>query len=358
MVHLEKPASFALLCTFAVTLSVGLCAPRQARASGWSRQLQSAELQDANGREKQKKDHDEPLPPEEIRNPVLWRQPGDISSLNLFYGQGGKDKQPSAPYAFLDEDHDGTNPKMDVRDSNGKKWRVKAGEESRPEVVASRLLWAVGFYVNDDYLVHDAFVSGTKMKRGSDDVKHGKLKDVRFSRKPIGENKIGIWQWSSNPFFGKREFNGLRVMMAVMNNWDLKDANNSVYSDKANGSQIFLVNDVGATFGANGLGWTRARSKGNIASFRGSKFVTRLTDTEVDFATPKAPTGILLATAGTSIKSYVMRSGLDWIGDHIPRADARWMGALLGQLTHEQLVDAFRAGRLSRRRDRRVCRSG
>ena len=38
------------------------------------------------------------------------------------------------------------------------------------------------------------------------------------------------------------------------------------------------------------------------------------------------------------------RAGLDWIGHDIPLADARWIGGLLGQLTHAQLGDAFRAG--------------
>ena len=38
------------------------------------------------------------------------------------------------------------------------------------------------------------------------------------------------------------------------------------------------------------------------------------------------------------------RRGYDWIGQDIPREDARWIGSMLGQLTHEQLVDAFRAG--------------
>jgi len=133
-------------------------------------------------------------------------------------------------------------------------------------------------------------------------------------------------------------------MMAVMNNWDLKNVNNSVYSDKANDRQIFLVNDIGASFGTNGLSWTRARSKGNIESFKGSKFITHSTDTEVDFATPKAPTGVLIASVGFTAKDFAMRSGLAWIGNNVPRADAKWMGSLLGQLSHQQLADAFRAG--------------
>lgn len=293
---------------------------------------------------KGEKDNAAPLPASAVKNPVLWHQPSNIASLDLLNGQGGAQHMPAPPYTFEDEDTVGTNPKMDVRDSNGTKWRVKEGEEARPEVVASRLLWAVGYYANDDYLLQTAAVSGVDVKRGSSGFKAGKLSDVRFSRKPSGEKKIGIWEWRSNPFTGTRELNGLRVLMAVMNNWDLKDVNNSVYADRKTGSQIFLVNDVGATFGSNGIGWTRARSKGNIDSFKDSKFVARLTDTEVDFSTPRKPTGILIATAGASAKSFAMRAGLDWIGKNIPRADARWIGSLLGQLTHQQLTDAFRAG--------------
>lgn len=147
-----------------------------------------------------------------------------------------------------------------------------------------------------------------------------------------------------NPFTGTREFNGLRVMMALMNNWDLKDDNNSVYQDDKSDRQIFLANDVGATFGTNGLSWTRARSKGNIDSFKGSKFITRTSDTEVDFATPAAPNAYLAKTAGLGVVPYAERAGLDWIGRNIPRTDARWIASFLAQLTHQQLVDAFRAG--------------
>ena len=43
-------------------------------------------------------------------------------------------------------------------------------------------------------------------------------------------------------------------------------------------------------------------------------------------------------------KQYQMRRDLEWIGQDIPVADARWIGSLLKQLSHDQLVDAFRAG--------------
>ena len=337
--HLTVPRHCLVALCFAAAVSTSVIAPH----------AQAQDAKTSSSEAKKPKDNDRDVRSNadlwsQITRPVLWHGRSDISSLDLYAGQGGKDKMPKPPFTFESEDMNGTNPKMDVRDAAGKKWRVKTGDEARPEVVASRLLWAVGFYANDDYLLPQATVTGVRMTRGPKEIKEGNLKDARFERKPSGQSKIGIWEWKTNPFHGKREFNGLRVMMAVMNNWDLKDVNNSVYRDKKTGTQIFLVNDVGATFGSNGLGWSKARSKGNVESFKESQFVQRLTDTEVDFATPKRPTGMLIATMGVTGKSYALRKDLDWIGNNIPRADARWMGSLLGQLTHKQLADAFRAG--------------
>ena len=331
-----------LACVFAPALT-GSASPLTAAAPGVT---SAPDRQDSQKRTEvpPKKDHDAPVPASLLNHPVLWTERSDIANLDLYSGQGGEKHMPAPPFTFKDEDKSGTNPKFDATDAKGNTWRCKLGDEARPEVVASRLLWAVGYYANDDYLLPTATVEGLHLKRGGNQVKNGTVTDVRFARKPKGQKKIGIWEWKSNPFYGTREFNGLRVMMAVMNNWDLKDVNNSVYQDSRTGEQIFLVNDVGATFGSNGLGFSKARSKGNIDSFKGSKFVERVNGDTVDFATPKAPTSVLLLSGGATAMSYHMRAGLGWIGNDIPVKDARWMGSLLGQLSHRQLVDAFRAG--------------
>jgi hypothetical protein len=133
-------------------------------------------------------------------------------------------------------------------------------------------------------------------------------------------------------------------MMAVVNNWDLKDANNAVYTNKQTGNQTFLVSDIGATFATNALQTTRAQDKGNVDNYVNSKFITKTTPTTVDFGTPGAPTGVLIKSVGFLAGDYAKRRGYDWIGQDIPRQDARWIGSLLGQLSHEQLADAFRAG--------------
>ena len=287
-------------------------------------------------------DNEKPVTAGMLHHPVLWHDPGNVGSLDMFLGQGGEKGKPEPPFTFEEEDKSGTNPKFDARDAKDKKWRVKLGEEARPEVVASRLLWAAGYYVNDDYVLESAEVKGLHLNRKNGDVIGDKVFEARFARKPAGQKKIGTWQWSKNPFDGTKEFNGLRVMMAVMNNWDLKDVNNAVFADKD--SEIFLTSDVGATFGTNGLSWTRARSKGNIESFKGSKFIDKVTATEVDFGTPMPPTAVLAKSLGFGIVTYAKRSGFGWIGQNIPRSDAKWIGSILGQLSHQQLIDAFRAG--------------
>ena len=280
--------------------------------------------------------------------PVIWTDPGNISKRDLFYGQGGKDHQPKPPFVFLDEDKSGTNPKFDLQDADGKKWRVKLGAEARPEVVASRLLWAVGFFANDDYFVAQASAPGIELSRGQNLISHhSDFENARFARRPKQEKKIGIWHWKRNPLVNTREFNGLRVMMAVMNGWDLKDENNAIYEDEKTGRQIYLASDVGATFGTNGLSLTHARSKGNVNSFKNSKFITKVNDGVVDFATPAKPVAPLITSFGIRTKEFVERSGYQWIGRNIPLQDARWMASLLGKLSHQQLTDAFRAGGFS-----------
>ena len=47
---------------------------------------------------------------------VVWTEPVDIASRNLFYGLGGEQGQPRGTVTFLEEDREGTNPKIEVRD--------------------------------------------------------------------------------------------------------------------------------------------------------------------------------------------------------------------------------------------------
>lgn len=275
----------------------------------------------------------------------LWSNPADISSRDLYYGPGGKEHAPHTTFTFLKEDLSGTNPKFDVRDENGVKWRVKLGVEARPEVVATRLVWAVGYFANEDYFLSDLRVENMpRLKRGQNLVSSdGTMQNVRLKRFPEGEKKIGEWKWRDNPFTRQRELNGLRIMMALMNNWDLKDENNSIYeqkhSDDGSPELHYAVSDLGASFGTTGRSWTHSRSKGNLDSYQHSKFIRKTTSEYVDLNVPTRPALIYLATP----KEFFSRMGMRWIGQHIPRDDARWIGGLLAQLSDDQIRDAFRA---------------
>jgi hypothetical protein len=48
-----------------------------------------------------KNDRDTPVDPSAVSNPVLWQMPEDIAGLDLFYGQGGEQRQPMPPFSFL-----------------------------------------------------------------------------------------------------------------------------------------------------------------------------------------------------------------------------------------------------------------
>lgn len=273
---------------------------------------------------------------------VLWRQPTDIASRNLFYGPGGERDAPHSVFTFVKEDRKGTNPKIVVRDENGVKWKVKLGVEARPETVATRLVWAVGYSANEDYFLPELRVQGlpAHLHRGQNLVgPDGSIRNVRLKRYVEGEKKIGDWRWRENPFSGTRELNGLRVMMALINNWDLKDENNSVYDEKGSGEHVYLVSDLGASFGTTGRSWTPADGKGNLGSYQRSKFISKVTARYVSFYVPTRPAIIEIFDP----KEFISRLELRWIGRHIPRADVEWIGQLLAQLSPAQVEDAFRA---------------
>jgi hypothetical protein len=274
---------------------------------------------------------------------VLWRYPADIAARNLYYGPGGDKDKPVGTFTFVKEDLGGSSPKFDVVDQNGVKWRVKIGDEARPETAASRLVWAVGYFTNEDYFVPTLQVKDMEsLERGRRLVKAGGIvSNVRLKRYLANEKKIATWAWADDPFANTREWNGLRVLMAVINNWDLKDENNAVYqaSGPQGPEQVYMVSDLGASFGTIGLSWTRRGSKGNLSAYTHSKLVRHLTPESVDFYVPARPALIRFP----SPHELGLRLGLRWIALGVPRADARWMGDLLGHLSPRQIRDAFRA---------------
>lgn len=272
--------------------------------------------------------------------PVIWQDPGDVASRDMTWGPGGPSHQPRAPYRFVKEDLDGTSAKFDITDADGTKWKVKLGAEAQPETVASRIVWAVGYFADEEYYLPALQVEGmpSHLKRGAQYVDAaGVVHGVRLKRYLKGEKKEGHWEWRANPFFGSRELNGLRVMMALINNWDLKDVNNGVYVD--DGRRIYLVTDLGASFGTTSRRMTRAAGKGNLANYTASTFIAKVTPQFVDFANPGQPAALLAVDP----REFKSRLHLEWIGRDIPIADARWIASILAKLTPRQIELAFAA---------------
>ncbi len=197
---------------------------------------------------------------------VIWHDPRDVASLDMIYGAGGKEDapDPNGTYTFVREDLKQTSPKFDVDDEKGRRWRVKMGQEPQSETAATRLLWAAGYFVDEDYYLPQIRVSGLpKLHRGRKFVSPGGIvRRVRLELRRKDVEKIGDWDWFSDPFVGKHELNGLRVMMAFLNNWDLNPDNNSIYV--VEGKREFLVSDVGATFGQTGNYFTRSKSRARL----------------------------------------------------------------------------------------------
>jgi hypothetical protein len=271
---------------------------------------------------------------------LRWKLPSDPHSLNLYYGPGGAAHQPRGPFTFRTEDLTGTNPKFTVEDANGVIWTVKLGPEARPETAATRLVWAAGYFANEDYFLDHLTVNDLpRLHRGARYVgPEGSLTAVRLKRQATGEHKTGSWMWSSNRFSGTREMNGLRTLMALINNWDLTDENNAIYIE-SDGETRYEVSDLGSTFGNGRLSWPLAKGRGDVRGYARSKMLRSVRDEYVDFRVPTRPELFFIFTP----REYFGKLKLRWIGEGVPRSHARWMGEQLDRISPQQFREAFRA---------------
>jgi hypothetical protein len=269
---------------------------------------------------------------------VLWRDPVDIKSRALFYGAGGRNRQPQGKLTFLEEDTGGSNPKFQVEDERGIRWKIKLGDEAQPETAATRLVWAAGYFVDEVYYLPAVRIAQMpRLRRGQQFVAaDGTVRGARLERDEKGDKKQGEWDWFDNPFNGTRELNGLRVLMALINNWDLKEENNAIRA-RQGVQRAYYVSDLGATFGRTGNNFTRTRN--DVEDYRESNFIRRIEGQQVDFVFHSRPFFLLIFNP----PYYCERTRMEQLAQDIPRADARWLGELLGRLAPAQLADAFRA---------------
>ena len=263
--------------------------------------------------------------------PVLWKEPTDITSRDLFKGPGGDAMQPDlSKVTFEDAETGGYSVKWIVRDGAGKKWTAKLGREAQPETAALRLVWAAGFMTEVNYLIPCVHIAGAPKPPGGKDIERCEgdgFANVRFKSRPSGEKNLDNWSWTDNPFRGTKELQGYLVMMALLNNWDLKDANNKILLAKGDNGQDelwYAVTDLGATFGKTGGSITRSRNKPN------------------DYVR----SGFIQKVDGDRVRFQYHGKQSDLFSD-IRVEQAKWLGDILAQLSKQQIDDAFRAANYS-----------
>jgi hypothetical protein len=249
--------------------------------------------------------------------PVLWRRPADISSRDLYLGPGGVAMRPDlSRITFIKEEKGGYSKKYKVRDGSGREWVAKIGKEAQSETSAVRLLWGLGYETEINYLVPFVEIPGK-----------GTFQNVRFEARPEDLKRLDEWKWKQNPFLGTKEFQALKVMMVLLNNWDVKDSNNKILSARGNsGDELrYIISDLGATFGHSSsvpLFWRIMRSRNNPKKYATQRFVAGVKDNRVRFH---------------------YHGKRDDLFHNITVQDAQWTGSMLAKLSDRQLRDAFRA---------------
>ena len=249
--------------------------------------------------------------------PVLWERPTDIQSRDLYLGPGGTAMRPDVRrVTFIKEEKGGYSKKYRVRDASGREWVAKIGNEAQSETSAVRLLYGLGYLTEVNYLVPRVTIPGK-----------GTFTNVRFEARPESWKRAGEWQWKKNPFVGTPELQGLKILMALINNWDLKDSNNVILKVRGdNGDELrYAISDLGATFGhasTTPMFWRFTRDRNNPASYAKSNFFEKVKGDRVVLHFGGKNRGLM---------------------KDISVQDAQWIGSLLSQLSDAQIRDAFRA---------------
>jgi len=249
---------------------------------------------------------------------MLWT-PVDVSQQDLYLGPGGTAMLPDlSKITFLKEEKGGYSKKFRIKDGAGNTWVAKVGNEAQPETSAVRLLSAIGYKTEINYLVPNLTIPGK-----------GSFTNVRLEARPRDVDRGKQWYWGKTPFEGTHQMKGLMLMMAFLNNWDMKSANNVIL--KENGQRQYVISDLGVSFGKTGsnslpLFWRIGRSRNNPGDYAKSTFIS--------------------SVKGNRVKVRFNGKNRSRM-DNFTRADARWLADLLTQLSDRQISDAFRAANYS-----------
>jgi len=175
---------------------------------------------------------------------VVWQDPAALAR---------EDKgAPAPPFRFDREETGGTSPKVVVKDARGVTWYVKFGFEAKPETLASRIVRSAGYFAPIAYFVPKGQIQSIpagNLKRADKaiDEASGRFTEARFSRE-VDFVKDASWTLDESSIKGSRELSGLKLLIMLTSNWDIKDPNFAVVRQA--GQPMFAITDWGQTFGA------------------------------------------------------------------------------------------------------------
>ena len=246
--------------------------------------------------------------PDGGQNRTLWTDPSDLESRDLLYGNGGKSGVPDATQEF---EYIRGNRQRLLQDVSGRIWEVRKGESGNAEIASQRILWALGYYSDQEYFVSAARIKG--QKRQSDVVL--RLLNGDLHRKDV------TWAWSSNPFVQSKELEGLLAVMLLMDNLELDDKNNAIAVDSLAKTEIYYVSRIRSAFG--GCGGVLNGSRANPTHYAKAGFIEK---TDAGYVYFHCKVRNSSEPAKISIES------------------AKWISQLLSRLSDSQLSSAFKAG--------------
>jgi hypothetical protein len=175
-------------------------------------------------------------------------------------------------------------------------------------------VWAAGYFTDVTYLVPKVEIQGK-----------GTFENARFEARPKNIKRVDEhWDWDKNPFLGTTELQGLKVLMTLMNNWDIQNHNNNVLFVQETNELRYINSDLGATFGKTGkfFGHTRNRPEQYVKT----KFINGVEKGMVRFDY-------------SGKNQHLLK--------HVTVAQAKWIGRILASLSDQQITDAFRAANYS-----------
>jgi hypothetical protein len=202
--------------------------------------------------------------------------------------------------------------------------KSSSGSEVHAEIAASRLMWALGYFVEEHYFVAGGKIAAAQMRRRTSYAVRpdGSFSAARFERRPPEISKGDQWDLDDNPFAGTRELSGLKILALLLNNWDARIGNTGILRVPSNGGGVeerYVLSDLGTAFGRLESAAGKA-TRWNVEHYQSGDFIRGVVGETLEFC-----------------------HGLDIVTPlAVPVEHARWLSDLASQLSHAQVRQAFK----------------